>query len=49
VLAAADIGIPAPGTILSIHEVDRALAQAELDVSKRLEIKSILRARGNIR
>jgi ABC-type nitrate/sulfonate/bicarbonate transport system substrate-binding protein len=49
ILASAEIGIPEPGTIVPLFEVDRALAKAGLDVSKRLEIKSVLRARGNIR
>jgi hypothetical protein len=48
VLAAAEIGVPEPGVKIPLFEVDRALAKAGLDVSKRLEIKSALRARGNI-
>jgi hypothetical protein len=50
IFASAEIGIiPAPGVIVPLFEVDRALAKAGLDVSRRLEIKSALRARGNLR
>jgi hypothetical protein len=49
VLAAAEIGVPEPGTKIPLFEVDRALAKSGLDVPERLKIKSILRARGNLR
>jgi hypothetical protein len=48
VLASASVAIPKPGERLSLHEVDRALSLAGLDVSKRMSIKATLYHRGNL-